>query len=148
MCLRLCVVIQSAVTSYIYIRRLDFPYKKKTKNSVQNIKNPNLTRTGILGTFPEQLGLTDWFISVPPSERYQLSPTDWFASVLPSQHCQLSGKFRTNSVSLIKSTRSVRNDSAIFVSDLVLPPQVAYELGLRRFLYQNQSFRRDAQLSC
>lgn len=86
------------------LRRLDFPYKKKTKNSVQNIKNPNLTQTGIFGNFLDQLGLTDWFISVPPSELCQFSVsfcnfpdqlglTDWFASVLPSQHCQLSGKF-------------------------------------------------------
>ena len=101
--LRLCVV-QSAVTSHLFMRQLDFPYKKRTKNSVQNIKNPNLTRTGIFGNFPDQLGLTDWFISVPPSELCQLSVsfcnfsdqlglTDWFASVLPSQHCQLSGRF-------------------------------------------------------
>ena len=75
-----------------------------TKKSVQNIKNFNLTRTGIFGNFRINLGLTDWFASVPPSERGQLSVTlcnlrinlgltDWFASVLPSQHCQLSGKF-------------------------------------------------------
>ena len=85
------------------MRRMDFPYKKRTKNSVQNIKNPNLTRTGIFGNFSDQLGLTDWFILVPPSERCQLSVsfcnfsdqlglTDWFALVLPSQRFQLSGK--------------------------------------------------------
>ena len=72
---RLCVV-QSAITSHLFMRRLDFPYKKMTKNSVQNIKNPNLTRTEIFGNFPDQLGLTNWF-----------------ASVLPRQHCQLSSKF-------------------------------------------------------
>ena len=98
--LRLCVV-QSAVTSHLFMRRLDFPYKKRTKNSVQNIKNPNLTRTGIFGNFSDQLGLTDWFILVPPSERCQLSVsfcnfsdqlglTDWFASVPPSERGQLS----------------------------------------------------------
>ena len=72
---RLCVV-QSAVTSHLFMRRLDFSYKKRTKISIQNVKNPNLTQTGIFGNFPDQLGLTDCF-----------------ASVLPSEHCQLSGKF-------------------------------------------------------
>jgi hypothetical protein len=37
---RLCVV-QSAVTSHLFMRWLDFPYKKRTKNPVQNVKNPN-----------------------------------------------------------------------------------------------------------
>ena len=102
-CVRLCVL-QTAIASHLFMRRLDFPYKKRTKNSTQNIKNPNLTRTGIFGNLPDQLGLTDWFVSVPPSEHCQLSVsfcnfsdqlgiTYWFASVLPSEHCQLSGKF-------------------------------------------------------
>ena len=67
---RLCVV-QSSITSHLFMRRLDFLYKKRTKI----IKKPNLTRTGIFGNFPDQLGLTDWFASVPPSERGQLSVT-------------------------------------------------------------------------
>ena len=41
---RLCVVIQSAVTSYIYMRRLDFPYKKRTQIPSKTSK-VNLTRT-------------------------------------------------------------------------------------------------------
>ena len=41
---RLCVVIQSAVTSYIYMRRLDFPYKKRTKIP-SKISKDSLTRT-------------------------------------------------------------------------------------------------------
>ena len=41
---RLCVVIQSAVTPYIYMRRLDFPYKKRTQISSKTSKI-NLTRT-------------------------------------------------------------------------------------------------------
>ena len=118
-----CVLFQSAVTPNIYKRRLDFPYKKRTKNSVQNIKNPNLTRTGIFGNFRINLGLTDWFFSVPPSER-----------------CKLSVIFRINSVSPSQSTRPVRNDSAASVSDLVLPTQVAYDLGLRRFYIKINRF--------
>jgi len=35
---RLCVVVQSAVTSYLYKRRMDFPYKKRTCLAVQIIK--------------------------------------------------------------------------------------------------------------
>lgn len=141
------------------MRRLDFLYKKRTKNSIQNIKNPNLTRTGIFGNLPDQLGLTDWFVSVPPSECCQLSVsfcnfsdqlglTDWFVSVLQSEHCQLSGKFSYQLGLIDQINSSVRNDYAASVSDLVFPPQVTYKLGLRRFLYQNQLFQRDAQLSC
>ena len=47
--LRLCVVIQSAVTSYIYMRRLDFPYKKRTQIPSKTSKD-NLTRTTRAGT--------------------------------------------------------------------------------------------------
>ena len=114
--IRLCVA-QSAVTSHLFMRRLDFAYKKRTKNSVQNIKNSNLTRTGIFGNFRINLDLTDWFASVLPSERGQLSVTfcnlwinlgltDLFASVLPSQHCQLSGKF-SNKLGLTDQIKSV-----------------------------------------
>ena len=46
---RLCVVIQSAVTPYIYMRRLDFPYKKRTQIPSKTSKD-NLTRTTRAGT--------------------------------------------------------------------------------------------------
>ena len=52
---RLCVVIQSAVTSYIYMRRLDFPYKKMTQipskasNPVQTTRAGTSGRTGTSG---------------------------------------------------------------------------------------------------
>ena len=46
---RLSVVIQSAVTSYIYMRRLDFPYKKMTQIPSKTSKD-NLTRTTRAGT--------------------------------------------------------------------------------------------------
>ena len=45
---RLCVVVQSTVTSYLYKRRMDFPYKKRTFLAVQIIKN--LTKLGLLTT--------------------------------------------------------------------------------------------------
>ena len=48
MFVRLCVV-QSAVTSYIYMRRLDFPYKKRTQIPSKTSK-VNLTRTRGAGT--------------------------------------------------------------------------------------------------
>ena len=46
---RLCVVIQSAVTLYIYMRRLDVPYKKRTQIQSKTSKD-NLTRTTRAGT--------------------------------------------------------------------------------------------------
>ena len=48
MIVRLCVV-QSAVTPYIYMRRLDFPYKKRTQIASKTSK-VNLTRTTRAGT--------------------------------------------------------------------------------------------------
>ena len=101
-CLIVCCSIGRHLSSIYEV--LDFPYKKWTKNSIQNIKNPNLTRTGIFGNFSDQLGLTDWFISVRPSECCQLSvsfynfldqlgATEWFVSVPPSECCQLSVSF-------------------------------------------------------
>ena len=53
--LRLCVVLQSAVTPYIYMRRLDFPYKKRSQipsktSKVNLIQNTRAGTSGQPGT--------------------------------------------------------------------------------------------------
>ena len=48
--------------------------------------------------------------------------------------------FRINSVSPSQSTRSVQNDSAASIPEIVLPPQIAYNLVLRRFYIKINGF--------
>ena len=100
-----------------------------------------LTRTGIFGNFSDPFGASEWFGSVSQSERNQTCVLFYIPHCLTEcTGCPVTN-FRT-------SIRSVRSNSAAFAPDLVLPLQVAYDVGLRRFLYQNQPFRRDEDFSC
>ena len=104
------------------MRRLDFPCNKRTK-----ILSKNLWR--FFGAF-------EWFGSVSPSERDQ-------TCVLFCIPHGLIECIRCLVTNFLTSIRSVRSNSAASAPDFVLTLQVAYDAGLRRFLYQNQPFRRD-----
>ena len=110
-----------------FMRRLDFPCNKRTK-----ILSKNLWRF---------FGASEWFGSVSPSERDQTC----VLFCIPHGLTECIGCLVTN---FLTSIRSVWSNSAASAPDLVLTLQVAYDVGLRRFLYQNRPFRRDEDFSC